>query len=262
MRKYLATLQVNALQQLAYWSEFAARGLFMLLFVGVFIALWTTAYRTSGRDELAGFTLTQMIWYLAMTETVVLAGSRVWNEISQHVKAGELAYFLSKPYSYPIFQLAHTLGDTGLRFLMNLVVGWALVWPVTGQFGGSLPGLAAFLLLGGLALLLDASIAVLIGLLAFFFEEVTPFYWIYQKLLFTVGGLFLPLDVFPGWLQTFSNLLPFRYIVYAPARSFVHFDLGFAGQTLLGQIAYLALTWGLIALVWRHGSRRVVINGG
>jgi ABC-2 type transport system permease protein len=34
-------------------------------------------------------------------------------------------------------------------------------------------------------------------LCAFVLEEVSPLDWMYQKLVFTIGGMFIPLDVFP-----------------------------------------------------------------
>lgn len=45
---------------------------------------------------MAGFTLTDMIWYLAMIESIAL--SRAHIQISEEVKSGDLAYALCKPY--------------------------------------------------------------------------------------------------------------------------------------------------------------------
>jgi ABC-2 type transport system permease protein len=113
-----------------------------------------------------------------------------------------------------------------------------------------------------LALVLDALFAVLIGLSAFWMEETMPLYLIYQKLLFSVGGLFLPLEVFPGWLQQVARWLPFQLITYAPARAFVAFDAGEAGAALLAQLLYIILLSGVVTLVWAFARRRMVVHGG
>ena len=176
------------------------RAISTVLFVGTFMALWTAAYDVSGQGELAGYSLGEMVWYLAMTETIVLSASRIFIEISEAVKAGDLAYTLARPMSYPFFQVASSLGNSVPRFGLNLVVAGIVVGLGTGRVAGSLPGLVSFLVTATFALILDALVAVLIGLLAFWIEEVTPVFWIYQKLLFTVGGLFLPVDMFPDWL--------------------------------------------------------------
>ena len=239
-----------------------ARSVQMILFMGVFMALWTTAYGVSGRTQLEGFSLPDMVWYLAMTETIVLSSSRIFFEIAEAVRAGDLAYTLARPLSYPYFQVANSLGGSAPRLLLNLLTAAAVVALGLRQFAGNWPGLAAFLLLAALALLLDALIAVLIGLAAFWMEEITPLFWIYHKLLFTVGGLFLPLELFPRALQTIVRWLPFQFITYVPARAFVKFDPAFVLQGLAGQLAYIALFAALLSLVWWRARRRLVVHGG
>jgi ABC-2 type transport system permease protein len=204
----------------------------------------------------------EVVWYLAMTETIVLSSSRVFVEISTDVKAGNLAYTLARPLSYPWYQVANSLGNSAPRFLLNLLTGALVAGVGMGLVGGSLPGVLAFVGMAALALLLDALVAVLIGLLAFWIEEVMPVYWIYQKLLFTVGGMFLPLEMFPGWLRRASEWLPFQFITYVPARAFVAFEPGFVLRAVVGQVVYIAISVGLVMLVWERAQRRMVVHGG
>ena len=189
----------------------------------------------SGRSELGGFTLSGIIWYLAMTETLMLARARTHIDIGEAVKSGDIAYTLNKPYSYPLFQWANTVGTSLVRFVINFFVGVATVLVLTRTLEGSLPGLLGFVVLALLSLVLDAGISVLIGMCAFVIEEVRPLDWMYQKLVFTIGGMFIPLDVFPDWLRAVSSLLPFKYLVYAPARTFVRFDPNFFVESLAGK---------------------------
>lgn len=260
--KYFAVFRINLLQQLAYSGEALARSLSMALFMIVFTALWSTAYSVSGRSELAGYSLSQLIWYLAMTETLMLARARTHIEIGEAVKSGDIAYALNKPYSYPLFQWANTVGSSLIRFVVNFGVGVVVVMLLTARVEGSLLGLLGFGALALLSLMLDAGIAVLIGLLAFALEEVRPVDWIYQKLVFTIGGMFLPLEVFPDWLRAVSNALPFKYLVYAPARTFVHFEPAFFVESLIGIALYLLALYALIMLIFKRGARRLAVNGG
>ncbi|HEY74480.1 MAG TPA: ABC transporter permease, partial [Thermoflexia bacterium] len=178
------------------------------------------------------------------------------------VKAGDLAYTLARPLSYPWYQVANSLGGSAPRLLINLLAATAVVGIGMREAAGSLPGLLAFLGMAALALLLDALIAVLIGLLAFWIEEVMPAFWIYQKLLFTVGGLFLPLEMFPDWLRRVAEWLPFQFITYVPARAFVDFDTEFVLRAVAGQVIYIAIFAALMMLVWRRAQRRLVVHGG
>ena len=273
--RYGFVLRVAARQQRVYQAEVIARAIQMALFMGVFMALWSTAFGASGKAELAGYSLAGIVWYLAMTETVILSTSRIFMEISEAVKAGDLAYTLARPLSYPFFQVANSLGNSVPRFLLNLLTAAVVVSLGMGRLpltsagsvqalggAGSLPGLIAFLGMAALALLLDALIAVLIGLAAFWLEETDPLFWIYQKLLFTIGGMFLPLEMFPGWLRSAVGWLPFQFITYAPARAFVAFDPDFVLWAVFGQVAYIVLLSALVVLVWQRAQRRLVVHGG
>ena len=260
--RYGFVLRTSARQQWIYRSELIARAFQMVVFMGVFMALWTTAFQVSGQAELQGFTLVQMVWYLAMTETIALSSSRIFVEISEAVKAGDLAYTLARPLNYPFFQVANSLGNSAPRVLLNMLTAAAVVGLGMQRFAGSVPGLVAFLIMAALALLLDALIAVLIGLLAFWIEEVNPVYWIYQKLLFTLGGLFLPLEMFPQWLQRAARWLPFQFITYAPARAFVGFELAHVLPAIAGQAIYIAVLTAIVAWVWRRARQRLVLHGG
>lgn len=262
MRRYAAVLGTAARRQSIYRAELVMRMIQMVLFMGVFIALWQAIYGTSGRSTLEGFTLTDMVWYLAMTETVVLSSSRVFIEISEKVRAGDVVYTLARPMSYPLHQVAYSLGGSVPRVALNFVTGVIVVTVGTGRVGGSLPGLLAFLVSASLALVLDALVAVLIGLLAFWIEEVTPAFWIYQKLLFTVGGLFLPLELFPEGLERVARWLPFQFVTYVPARTFVAFEPVFVLRSVGGQVSYIAALGALLLLIWRRARRRMVIHGG
>ncbi len=262
MTRYAFVLRTAARQQWIYRAELAMRAVQMVLFIGVFMALWTTAFGVSGRMEMAGFSLAEVVWYLAMTETVALSSSRVFVEIGEAVRAGDLAYTLARPLSYPFYQVANSLGNSAPRFLLNFLTGIAVVWIGMGQIAGSLPGMAAFVGMAALALLLDALIAVLIGLMAFWIEEVMPVFWIYQKLLFTVGGMFLPLELFPEWLRRVAEWLPFQFITYVPARAFVAFEPAFVLRAVIGQVVYVIILTALVILVWRRAQRRLVVHGG
>ncbi|MCP4541110.1 MAG: hypothetical protein GY832_28585 [Chloroflexi bacterium] len=262
MMRYGFVLRVAARQQWVYRAELAMRAVQMVLFMGVFMALWSSAFGIGGESTLEGYSLVEMVWYLAMTETITLSGSRIFTQISEEVKAGNLAYTLTRPLSYPWYQVANSLGGSIPRFVLNFLTATIVVGLGMRQTTGDLSGLLAFLGTASLALLLDALIAVLIGLSAFWIEEVMPIFWIYQKLLFTVGGLFLPLEMFPDWLRRVSEWLPFQFISYVPARIFIGFEPGFVLRAVAGQVIYIVILVGLVTIVWKRAQRRMVMHGG
>jgi ABC-2 type transport system permease protein len=261
MKKYLAIFKINLLNSLAYPAEIATRGGMILIFMVVFFQLWNVTYSASGSKVLNGLTLRDTMWYLLLAETIELGRPRLARLISQQVKDGSIAYLLNKPYDFLLYQLALGAGESLPRMGLLFILGGALVWIMAGPPPAlSNWPLAIIALLG--AWLLHYCVNVLIGLAAFITEEVAPFEWIYQKLVFILGGMLIPLDFYPAWLQTLAKSLPFAYMMYGPARLFVRQDLQLFIQIIAGQILWLVMLGGLLVLAFTWCIRRLAINGG
>jgi ABC-2 type transport system permease protein len=109
---------------------------------------------------------------------------------------------------------------------------------------------------------LNFCIATMIGLTAFVVEDISAFQWIYQKMAFIFGGLLIPLDFYPAWLQAICRALPFSSIIYAPARLFVTPSLA-AFATVFGmQLVWIVALGTLLMLTYRRGITQLTINGG
>ncbi|MGB8212187.1 MAG: ABC-2 family transporter protein [Anaerolineales bacterium] len=261
MKKYLAIFKITLLNSLAYPAEMVTRSGMILVFMLVFFQLWHATYSASGSQVLDGLTLHDTMWYLLVAETLELGRPRMARLISQQVKDGSIAYLLNKPYDFLLYQLASGMGESLPRMGILFILGSSLVWAMAGPP----PTLANWpVALGALAgaWLLHFCFNGLIGLAAFVAEEVAPFEWIYQKLVFILGGMLIPLDFYPGWLQAVAKSLPFAYMMYGPARLFVSPNMQLFFQILTGQVLWLAVLGGMLALAFSRGMRRLAINGG
>lgn len=261
MKKYLAIFKINLLNNLAYPAELLTRSLMIMLFMWIFFQLWRVTFAASGAEAINGLTLQDTMWYLLLAETLELGRPRLARLISQQVKDGSIAYLLNKPYDFLRYQLASSLGESLPRMGMLFLLGGGVVWTLAGSPPAPAHWPAAFLALAG-AWLLHFCVNALIGLAAFVAEEVAPFEWIYQKMVFILGGMLIPIDFYPAWLQTICRNLPFAYMMYGPARLFVRPEAGIFAQTLLGQVLWLAILGGGLALAFGRGMRRLAINGG
>lgn len=262
LRKYVEVLAVTARSALAYPVDTLARAGFMAVVIFVFIQLWTVTFQLSGHSSVAGFDLPRMVWYLVLTETIIMSCPRTFIRIDQEVKSGDLAYTLNRPYNYALFQYATYMGNGLLALPVNFVVGSALALALAGA--PRIPAIAwpAVVVAAILAMTLNFVIELVIGLLAFWFEDTFAFFWIYQKIVFTFGGLFLPLDLFPTVLRNVAANLPFTSIAYGPARLAADFDLARFFVTVGTQIFWLAALGAVAAVVYRGGIRRIGVNGG
>ena len=259
--KYWAIFRTQLLNSLAYPADLLGRSLIIVVFMWVFMNLWRVTYGATGTRSIAGLTLADTMWYLMMAEAVMLSKRDLSNTISEQVKDGSVAYLLNKPFNFIIYHFAAGLGDSVLAYGSNLIIGSAVVWLMVGPP----PGIAGWLLAAVavvIAWLLDFCFSALIGLSAFVVEDSNAFRFIYQKFLLVLGGLLIPLDFFPEWLQTIAFNLPFAWIIFGPARLFVDPSLARLGAVLTQQGIWLAVVGGAVWLFYRWAVARLVINGG
>jgi ABC-2 type transport system permease protein len=103
---------------------------------------------------------------------------------------------------------------------------------------------------------------VWIGLLTFWLHDVSPVYWVSQKLLFVLGGLMLPLEVYPGVIQRIAAFTPFPALLAGPA-SFMLSNGGAMPATLARDLAiWSGVTAVGLGWTFRRAATDVTINGG
>jgi ABC-2 type transport system permease protein len=262
LRKYTWVGLTSARSNIAYLGEVATRAIFLGVILYIFLQLWRATYAQTGAQQLGGFTLTQMLWYLAMTESITLSGPRVAQEVDQDVRTGALAVQLIRPLSYPLYRLWATLGERLVRFLLNAVVGTAIVLLFVGPIPLSLGGLALFVPALLLGFTMDFLGHFVIGLGAFWLEDTSGLMLIYSRVTMILGGMLLPIELFPIAWQPVLRALPFAGIVYGPARLFVEPNTAFLADLALKQgVAIVALAIA-VAFVYRVALRRIHANGG
>lgn len=261
LRKYLYIFNIQMINSLAYPGELVGRSLMIIPFMWIFAQLWKVTFAAARSAEINGLTLQATLWYLVITETIELSRPRIGNTIADAVKDGSIAYVLNKPYDFLLYQFSMAMADTIFRAVMNLAFGSIMMWVLVGPPPSPLGFLVAIpALLGAWAL--NYCLAVLIGLAAFVTEDVNAFQWILQKMAFVFGGLMIPLDFYPGWLQAIANALPFPAMMYAPARLFVEPTLEGFARTLGIQVAWIAVIGLLTGLAYRRGVAELTVNGG
>jgi ABC-2 type transport system permease protein len=261
MQKYLAIIKMQVINNIAYPGDFLGRSISIGIFLFIFAGLWGTTFRIAGTDSINGLTFANMMWYLMMAETIELGRPRTNRIISEQVKNGEVAYILNKPYNFLLYHFSFGLGDSLLRVGMNIVVGLLVAWLLAGPPPSLLGwGMALVTLVG--AWILHFCMMALIGLAAFLVEETNSFELIYQKFVFVLGGMLLPLDMFPEWLQGVARALPFPYMMYTPARLFVKPDVELFWQMLGIQWVWVTALVFLLAVAYRGSEKVLTVNGG
>lgn len=258
--KYWLVGQTSLQNNLAYTANFLFDVFFYVFIAFVLIQLWRTVF--SQGEIIAGYTLPQMIWYCIIAELVSFSGSNIFQDLNAEIKGGNIAYTLNKPYYYIGYQLANATGTIFFKLSINAIAGILLGFITSGPLIGfqmqSLP-LVGLVVLGGL--LLNFLILTCLGLTAFWLEENTAFFWIYQKIVFMLG-LLLPIEFFPSGLQKLVRVLPFAYITYGPAKLAVDFSWDKFWQIIGMQIFFIIVFGVGAAVIYRKGVKQLNVNGG
>ncbi len=261
-QKYGAITQTNLQNQLAYVWDALGRSFFIVLILFIMIQLWTVVYGSRDSAEIAGMSLQATIWYFLMAEIVELGKFRHDQKISDEVKDGSIAYTLLRPYNYLAYHFFNGLGETLVKMALIFLLGAPIVVWYVGWLSITPQAVLGLMVTLFLAIVLDFCMASGIGLLAFVTEDTFSFRLIYQKLIFILGGLLIPLDFLPTWLQSIAKVLPFSYVTYAPAKLFVSFEPALFVRMVAGQLIWIAIMGAALLWQYRWAKRRLTVNGG
>jgi ABC-2 type transport system permease protein len=187
-----------------------------------------------------------------------------WSDLAERVRTGEIAVDLARPLDLQLSWWVRDLGRASFalptRGLAPLLVGAFTVGIALSETWTSYP-------LGLVSLLLGVSVSFLcrygMNLIAFWTLDVKGFLNLYSLVLGLLSGFYLPVHVFPEWLQTVAFASPFPAMFQAPIDVMSGRVVGPAAwQVIAGQAGWVI---GLVVLtrmvLWR-ATRRLVVQGG
>jgi ABC-2 type transport system permease protein len=260
MGKYLKVFAISIKNSTTYMRDFIIGNTFIIIIIFVFIQLWKNLY---AQNIETGFTFQQLIWYLIINQVVFSNNMEIFRRIEDDIKTGSIAYYLNKPYSYPVFIAFEALGKIIVRLAVNMVFGILLGLGFVGSIPAfSLINLLPMVIMITLAIVLNLLIYILLALTSFWLEENRPFALIYRQLVFAFGGFLIPLTLFPQALYNIMRHMPWTYIAFHTSRTIVLFEPAAFINTAAWQIFYIALFSLLIFFVYRKGADALNVNGG
>jgi len=187
--------------------------------------------------------------------------------IARDVREGTIQKYLIQPIDQIHYLLmtrsAHKLVYYGVAAVPFAIAfyfcrGFFGGWPEPIMFAGGVISLV-------LAFFLGFFFEVAIGMLAFWFLEISSFLFIIMSLNYFLSGHMVPLDLLPDALRSVMEWLPFQYMAYFPAKVF----LGTADMTREKLAIGLAMQFGWVILfavmsrvLYRRGLRRYSAFGG
>src|SRR5262249_4400205 len=182
-------------------------------------------------------------------------------DIQEAVRRGDVVSQLGRPVSYTGSTFAEALGLLAVRAPVLGLTAFVCAFAFTG-WTPSLGSLAWVVPLGLAGSALITALYLLLGLLAFWMSDISPVWWVCQKLMFVLGGLMLPLDLYPAFVRRIAQFTPFPAALGRPA-SLV---LDVAGTDVGVLLRDLAI-WSLIAVLairalFRLAASALTVSGG
>ena len=269
-------LRIALEERLVYRGDFALGTLMRFLPIITQIFLWQAIFQSLGRNvtihtESGGvieYTYADMVAYylLTMMGRAFSSMPGLASGVARQVRDGEVKKFLIQAVDMIGFlllsRIAHKLAYYSVAFLP-----FAFVFFVCRDFfaNGWPPAnvMAAFICSLILGFLLGYFLEISIGLIGFWFLEVSSLLFIYMLFSFFLSGHMFPLDMLPEPWHQAVDLLPLKYLAYFPAAIF----LGKIDPSELVRELCIEASWLLFFIVfsrilWIRGTRRYSGFGG
>ncbi len=257
-RSIPVTVWTSARRSMVQRAGLAMNATFYAIVVAVLAGLWRAA-ALSNDGTIAGYSAAAITWYIATSEAAIVSlNTRLIVDIGTDVVSGAVVVELLRPVSVVRQRVLAEVGRVLPRLYICALTGAALCLLV----GGYPPNpAAAVLAVPSLVLAVCCNIVAqhAFASVSFWLRESSATWFLYQKFVFMLGGVLIPLEVLPVWLRHAALATPFPSMGYAPARlASGHFQ----PELLLMQMGWLLVLCGVAAVLFNRGEHRLEVVGG
>ncbi len=228
--RWWTILRIALEERMVYRGDFALGTLMRFLPIITQIFLWWTIFETIGAEqetehpEIEGFSFHDMVAYylLTMLSRAFSSMPGLASGIALQIRNGEIKKFIIQPVDLVGFlllnRIAHKIAYYSVAFGPFLIVFTLCWWG--GYFDSvSLPWTTWMAFLASLIMgfLIGFFLETAIGMIGFWFLEVSSLLFVYMLLSFFLSGHMFPLTMLPEPYRTIVDVLPLKYLAYFPA---------------------------------------------
>ncbi|MFV2067581.1 MAG: ABC transporter permease [Pirellulales bacterium] len=260
-------LRICLEERLVYRGDFALGTLMRFLPIVTQIFLWAAIFSAAGAPEIAGYSFHDFVAYYLLTMVTRAFSSMpgLASGIARQIRDGEIKKFLIQPVDLVGFLLLSRMAHKLVYY--GVAVGpFALVFFLCRGFFPGWPApdvLLAFVASLVMAFLLGFFLETAIGMIGFWFLEVSSLLFVYMLFSFFFSGHMFPLDMLPEPWSTVVQWFPLKYLAYFPAAVFLGKVEGSEIVSGLAiQLAWIVVLAILCQVALRLGIRRYSGYGG
>jgi viologen exporter family transport system permease protein len=273
VRKYANIFRVSLIERLAYRGDFFFSTCLRFLPMVTTILLWTAIYQGAGGGDsaagprLSGFSYREMIAYLLLVHISRMFSSMpgLASGIARDIRDGSLKKYLLQPIDMLSYLVSYRAAHK-VAYIVTACLPYGLLFFLCRGFFDGLPGgwtLAGYLVSLALAFIVGFFFEACIGMIGFWFLEVTSLLYVVNILNFFISGQMFPLDLLSPFWAGLLKALPFQYLAYFPATVFLGKVQGRdLAHGLLAEAAWAVFFIVLARVLYRLGLRRYSAFGG
>ena len=272
-RTNLVILKTALEARLVYRFDFLFATLVRFLPIVTQIFLWGAIFGSQSNDRLLGYTYSDMVAYYLLTMLARAFSSMpgLASGIANEVRDGTVNKYLTQPVDMIGFlfwhRVAHKLAYYAMACIPFAIVFWLCRSYLPGWPEGRIT--AAWFAALVMGFLIGFLLETLIGLISFWFLEVSSLVFIYMMINYFLSGHMIPLEwiseasIFGVRIGSFVEYLPFQFLAYTPSAIM----LGRIPPEEVGRVLLIELAWvvGLLIAVrfaFQRGVRRYSAFGG
>ncbi len=277
IRTWWTYFRVSIEERMVYRGDFIIGIMMRFLPFATQVFMYWAIYETlqegtsadgSLNGDISGYSFYNLIAYLLLV-TVTRAFSSMpglTSGIANSVRNGEVKKYLIQPIDMVGFMLVQRIAHKLVYYVMAFLPFAFWFFLFRSCFTDGFPEwhiFGCYLLSLVMAFALGFFLETCMGLIAFWYLEVTSLTFIYMLMNFFLSGHMFPLDWLPSGFEWAISALPFQYLAYFPAAVF------------LGKVSGPDLYWGLAVefawvlffillsrLLWKRGVNRYSGFGG
>ena len=274
--------KISINERLVYRADFMLGTLIRFLPTLTQIFLWWAIYdvisseksanSTASPDgEIAGFGYGDMVAYylLVIVSRAFSSMPGLTGGIANQIRNGEVKKFLIQPVDMQGCLLMQRIAHKLVYYLIATLPFALVFYLCRGFFVDGWPDadvMVVFILSLLFSFLLGFFLETCIGLIGFWFLEVTSLTFIYMLMNFLLSGHMFPLGLLPSEpfnLRELVGFLPFQFLAYFPAAVFLGKIEGpemYRG--LMTEIGWVVFFMVLARVLWWRGIKRYSGYGG
>ena len=269
LRKYLRIYRVSLTERLIYRGDFFLSTILRFLPMVTTILLWQAIFAGANEQKIAGFTHRQMIAYLLLVHISRMFSSMpgLAPTIARDIREGTLKKYLLQPLDMQCYLLAYRAAHK-TAYIATTSIPYGILFLCCYDFFRELASPSVQLVAAYIASLLLAFVIgfffeLCVGMIGFWFLEISSLVYVINTANFFVSGQMFPLDLLPDWFSDPLKALPFKYLAYFPAALLVGKVEGEEiWHGLLAASAWAIAFVVLARILYRMGLRRYSAFGG